>query len=82
MARYTAAKRRALTKARRKWMSMSARERKRRMPGRPYKVHTVKWHRLVKKLRRRPGIKTPEALATFVLGRKGYAAGARRRYRY
>lgn len=66
------AAKRNIKKARLKWMRMSKKARKKAMPSRSYKVHTKKWDRLVKKLRRKKGIKTPEALATRILGPRAF----------
>ena len=38
----------------------------------PEKKHTKKWHRLVTRLKRQGKVKSPEAVATAVLGRKSY----------
>ena len=40
--------------------------------GRPKRTHTKKWHRLVKTLRKKRRVKSPEAVATAKLGKKSY----------
>jgi len=66
------AARRNIKKARAKWMSMSHKARKKAMPSRPYKVHTKKWHEMVRALRKKGKVKSPEAVATYRLGKKAF----------
>lgn len=66
------AARKNLKKARKKWMKMSHKARKAAMPSRPYKVHTKRWHNMVRKLRREGKVKSPEAVATAKLGPKSF----------
>lgn len=74
-----ASARRNIKKARKAWMSMSHAERKKKMPGRPYRVHTKRWHELVRALRRKGNVRNPESVATFKLGAKSFLHRKRRR---
>ena len=64
--------RRNVIKARRAWIKMSHAKRKKRMPSRPYRVHTKRWHDMVNALKRKGNIKNPEAVATWKLGPKAF----------
>jgi len=53
---------------------MAKKKRKKRL-----KVHSKKWHRLVRKLKKEGKVKSPEAVATAKLGAKSYLKYPRRK---
>ena len=62
------AARKNIKKAEKAWESMSHAERVKAAPSRPYRVHTKKWERLVRDLKRKGTVRSPEAVATATLG--------------